>query len=181
MIYVFLADGFEESEALAPIDILRRGKQEVNTVGVTGKTVTGSHGIPVICDKRIEDIEINTDIKAVVLPGGMPGTLNLEKNEKLGKIIDYAYENGVLISAICAAPSILGHKGILKGKKATCYNGFEKDLIGAEVLSNPVVRDGRVITAFGAGAAFLFGFSLLEAVTDKETSENIRKSMRFGE
>ena len=181
MIYVFLADGFEEVEALAPIDILRRGKQEVSMVGVTGKTVTGSHGIPVICDKQIEEIELDTDIKAIVLPGGMPGTLNLEKNEKLSRIIDFAYENGILTGAICAAPSILGHKGILKGKKATCYSGFEKDLIGAEVLPNPVVRDGKIITAFGAGAALLFGFSLLEAVTDKETSENIRKSMRFGE
>ena len=181
MIYVFLADGFEELEALAPVDILRRGKQEVMTVGVTGKTVKGSHNIPVVCDEQIDNIVLDSNLKAVVLPGGMPGTVNLEKNKKLGEIIDYAVKNDIIIGAICAAPSILGHKGILNGRKATCFSGFEKDLIGAEVVSQPAVKDGNIITAFGAGAAFQFGFLLLEAVTDKEKSEDIRKSMRFGE
>lgn len=181
MVYVFLADGFEELEAMAPIDILRRAKQEVLTVGVTGKTVTGSHNIPVICDKTIDDIGENTDFDAIILPGGMPGTVNLENNKEVLKILDLAYEKNLIIGAICAAPSILGHKGILKGKNATCFNGFEKDLIGANVLSKPVVADKNIITAFGAGAAFEFGFAMLCALTDEDTSETIRKNMRFGE
>ena len=181
MIYVFLADGFEELEALAPVDILRRGNQEVMTVGVTGKTVKGSHNISVVCDEQIDNIVLDSNLKAVVLPGGMPGTVNLENNKKLGEIIDYAVKNDIIIGAICAAPSILGHKGILNGRKATCFSGFEKDLIGAKVVSQPAVKDGNIITAFGAGAAFQFGFLLLEAVTDNEKSEDIRKSMRFGE
>ena len=181
MILVFLADGFEELEATAPIDILRRGKKEVLTVGVTGKTVVGSHKIPVICDRTIDEITFDPSIEAIVLPGGMPGTVNLEKSGALQSIIDACASAGRFICAICAAPSILGHKGLLRDKEATCYTGFEKDLTGAVVKSQPVVRDGNIITAFGAGAAFQFGFEILAAVSDRETSENIRKSMRFGE
>ncbi len=181
MIYVLFADGFEELEAIAPVDILRRAGKEVITVGVTGKTVLGSHGIPVVCDCSVDDVVLSGNIEAVVLPGGMPGTLNLEKSEAVQKLLDFAKENNKIIGAICAAPSILGHKGFLKGKKATCFNGFEKELIGAEVLSIPTVKDGNIITAFGAGAAFEFGYALLKALTDEKTSENMKKSMRFGE
>ncbi len=181
MIYVFLAEGFEELEALAPVDILRRAKKEVVTVGVTGKTVKGAHGVPVVCDISIDEAEFSEKTEAIVLPGGMPGTLNLEKSEKVNKFIDFAEENKKIIGAICAAPGILGKKGLLKGKKATCFTGFEKDLSGAEVLSTPTVSDGNIVTAFGAGAAFQFGFELLKALTDEETAQNIRKSTRFGE
>ncbi len=181
MIYVFLAKGFEELEALAPVDILRRGGVEVKTVGVYEKTVLGSHNIPVTCDILIDEIENIDSIDGIVLPGGMPGTINLEQSEKVQKIIDVCNQKGKIVSAICAAPSILGHKGILKGKKATCYTGFEKDLIGADVCNCPVVRDGNIITGFGAGGAFQFGFKLLEAVKGADKSEEIRKSMRFGE
>ncbi len=181
MIYVFLADGFEELEALAPVDILRRGNRDVVTVGVTGKTVTGSHNVPVVCDMTVDEIKIDGSVQAIILPGGMPGTLNLEKSGILQKIIEECSKTGRLICAICAAPSILGHKGLLNGKEATCYTGFEKDLEGATVKSQPVVRDGNIITAFGAGAAFQFGFEILSAVSDKETAEKTRKAMRFGE
>ena len=181
MVLVFFAEGFEELEALAPVDILKRGQKEVTTVGVTAKTVTGSHNITVVCDKTIEEIDYTPDIEAIVLPGGMPGTLNLEKNGKLQKLIDDCNNANKLVCAICAAPSILGHKGILNGRAATCFNGFEKDLTGATVKSQPVVRDGNIITAFGAGAAFQFGYEILAAVSDRENSEKIRKSMRFGE
>ena len=180
MVYVFLAEGFEELEALAPVDILRRGGVDVKTAGIKGKTVTGAHGIPVTADINILEITDFSEIEAVMLPGGMPGTVNLEKDETLSAIIDYCYENGKILSAICAAPSILGHKGFLKGKKATCFDGFEKDLIGAETVNSPVVTDGNIITAFGAGAAFQFGFKILEALKGTEKSENIRKSMKFG-
>ena len=181
MVFVFLADGFEELEALAPVDILRRAKKDVVTVGVTGKTVTGSHNVPVVCDCTVDEIDLGDDAEALILPGGMPGTVNLENCGRLQKIIDKTDGAKTLICAICAAPSILGHKGLLTGKKATCYTGFEKDLAGAQVLPVPVVRDGNIITAYGAGAAFQFGCEILAALCDRETAENIRKSMRFGE
>lgn len=179
MVYVFLADGFEECEALIPVDILRRGGLNVQTVGVGGKTVSGSHGIPVVCDLT-EDEAATDGLKAIVLPGGMPGTLNLEKNKTVQQFIDFAAQKGLIIGAICAAPSILGHKGLLKGKKATCFPGFEKDLVGAEFSDVPTVRDGNIITAFGAGAAFDFGFELLAEVTgDKATAESLSRSMKY--
>lgn len=178
MIYIFLAEGFEECEALAPIDILRRAGIEIKTVGVGSKTITGSHGIPVVCD--IDEAEAVFDsLEGVILPGGMPGTLNLEKSETVQKFIDYAAQNNLLLGAICAAPSILGHKNLLNGKKATCFTGFEKDLLGATVTNQPVTCDGNIITAYGAGAAFDFGFKLLEYLTDSSTAENLRKQMRY--
>ena len=133
MIYVFLANGFEEVEALAPVDMLRRAKLDVTTVGVTGKIVTGSHRIPVTADITAEELQIGADMEMIVLPGGMPGTLNEEASETIQAAIDYCAKNDRWIGAICAAPSILGHKGLLQGKTATCYTGFEKDLLGAEI------------------------------------------------
>ncbi len=178
MVYVFLANGFEEVEAIAPVDILRRAKIEVKTVGVTGKTVTGAHGIEIAADIMIDDVKTD-DISAVVLPGGMPGTLNLEKCERLQQIIDYAAEKKAVIGAICAAPSILGHKGLLEGRKATCFTGFEKDLLGAKVVNEPCVTDENYVTAFGAGAGCLFGFKLVEALTDKEFAKKTAQDMRY--
>ncbi len=178
MIYVFLAEGFEECEALAPVDILRRGGLEVKTVGVGSKTVAGAHGIPVVCD--IKDSEAVTEgLSAVILPGGMPGTLNLKASDTVQCLLDYASENNLLIGAICAAPLILGGKGLLKGKRAICFPGFEDELIGAEITDSPVVKDGNIITAIGAGAAFDFGFALLTALTndEKETLE-LKKAMK---
>ena len=179
MVYVFLAEGFEELEALAPVDILRRGGIEVKTVGVGSKTVVGSHGIPVTCDITDSEASKSDKLSAVILPGGMPGTLNLEKSKIVSDFIDYAAEKELIIAAICAAPLILGHKGLLKGKSATCFNGFEKELIGADVKDDPVVRDGNIITSWGAGAAYEFAFWLLYAISgDKEKTESLRKSMR---
>lgn len=179
MIYVFLADGFEELEALAPVDILRRGGLEVKTVGVNGKTAAGAHKIPVVCDITAEEA-VTDGLEAIILPGGMPGTLNLEKSKYVGLFIDFAYNNGLYIGAICAAPSILGHKGLLKGKKATCFPGFEKDLDGAEFSDTPVVTDGKITTAYGAGAAFDFGFRLLSELTgDKAGTDALKKSMKY--
>ena len=120
MIYVFLANGFEEVEALAPVDMLRRAKLDVTTVGVTGKTVTGSHGIPLTADITAEELNIGADMEMIVLPGGMPGTLNEEASPAVQAAINYCTANDRWIGAICAAPSILGHKGLLKGKTAVC-------------------------------------------------------------
>ncbi len=176
MIYVFLAEGFEEVEALAPVDVLRRAGFDVKTVGVTGKYVTGSHGIKVEADITTEQLDVN-GLQAVILPGGMPGTLNLKADEKVKEYITYAAENNIIIGAICAAPSILGSMGLLKGKKAVCFPGFESELSGAEVVNMPTVRDGNIITAKGAGAALPFGFKLLEALTDTETALNLSENM----
>jgi len=179
MIYLFLADGFEECEALAPLDILRRAEIEIKTVGIGKKYITGSHGIEITADITDNEIVTDSNLKGIILPGGMPGTLNLEKSDTVQKAIDYADENNLLISAICAAPSILGHKGLLKNRKATCFNGFEKDLIDALVLDKAVVRDENFITAYGAGAAFDFGFEILSYLTDEATSEKLKKQMRY--
>ncbi len=178
MIYIFLAQGFEECEALAPVDILRRANFEVQTVGVGSKTVTGSHGIKIECDIT-EDIAVTRGLQAVILPGGMPGTVNLEKSETVQKFIDFAVKNNILLGAICAAPSILGHKGLLEGRKATCFTGFEKDLTGADVVNDRAVKDGNIVTAYGAGAAFDFGFLLLEALSGKNKAEVLKKQMRY--
>ena len=178
MIYIFLAEGFEECEALVPIDILRRAGFDIKTVGIGSKTVTGSHNIPIVCD--LEETELSTEnLEAVILPGGMPGTLNLENSPTVQKFLEFAAKNQLIIAAICAAPSILGHKGLLKGKKATCFTGFEKDLTDAIVVDLPAVKDGNIVTAYGAGAAFQFGFLILEALKGKEKSQDMKKQMRY--
>lgn len=179
MIYVFLADGFEETEAIAPIDLLRRAKKEVVTVGVGKNIITGSHKIPVVTDTTTDKINIDDNIEMIVLPGGMPGTLNLESDETVQKAIDYCVENNKIIGAICAAPSILGHKGLLEGKKAVCYTGFEKELKNAVIADAPAVADGNIVTARGAGAALDFGLKLIEVIESKELSESIKSQILF--
>lgn len=177
MVYVFLANGFEEIEALAPVDIMRRAGIECLTVGVGSKTVTGSHNICVTADIKTDEIDYGK-IDAVVLPGGMPGTTNLEKSEDVINALKYAYENGKTVAAICAAPSVLGHLGMLKGKTATCYSGYEKELIDANAVDKPVCCDGQIITARGAGVAQSFGFALVEKLVNKTTAEKIKLSMK---
>lgn len=177
MIYVFLADGFEETEAIAPIDILRRCGKDVLTVGIGGNIIKGSHGIPIVTDIEDKNIELNEDLEMIVLPGGMPGTKNLEASETVQKAIDYCSFNDLYIGAICAAPSILGHKGLLDGKKAVCYTGFEEELKGAEVLTVPSVIDGKIITARGAGVAVDFGLKLVEALYSEGRSKIMGESL----
>ncbi len=178
MIYCFLADGFEEVEALAAVDMIRRAGIELKTVGVDKKLVNGAHGIRVECDTVCDDILFDDTIEAVVLPGGMPGTLNLEKNETVQKAIDFAVDNGNFVCAICAAPSILGHKGLLRGKEAIAYPGFEKDLEGASISEKSVVRDGNIITAKGAGVAVDFGLEIVSAVSGAHKADEIRKAIQ---
>lgn len=178
MVYCFLADGFEELEAIAPIDMLKRAGIDVVTVGVTGKNVTGSHGITFVADIVAEEITLTNSVQAVILPGGMPGTINLEKSAEVQKAIDFACENGKYLCAICAAPSIVGHKGLLKGKKATAFPGFEKDLEGAVVNGDFVAVDGKFITAKGAGVATEFGLEIVRCLVSAEKSEEIRKAIQ---
>ncbi len=178
MIYCFLADGFEEVEALAAVDMIRRAGLELRTVGVDNILIKGAHGIKVECDCTLDEIALDDNLSAVILPGGMPGTLNLEKNKTVQMAIDYASENGKLICAICAAPSILGHKGLLKGKEAIAYPGFEKDLEGAEISKKHVVCDGNIITAKGAGVAVDFGLEIVSYLSGAEKADEIRKAIQ---
>lgn len=179
MIYVFLADGFEEIEALTPVDMLRRCEQEVITVGVGRNAIRGSHGIVVGTDITDEELVLGDDTEMIILPGGMPGTLNLEANPNVQKAIDFCIENNRYVAAICAAPSILGHKGLLKGKKATCYTGFESQLEGAEVSSDSVCADGNIITSRGAGTAMDFALKLAEVLTSAERSKMLKDSVIY--
>lgn len=178
MVYVFLADGFEEIEALTPVDILRRGRVDVVTVGVGGRTVRGSHNITVaadIADSELPDLE---GTEGVILPGGMPGTLNLEKCPAVINTVKYCAEKGLLISAICAAPSILGHMGLLKDKKAVCYPSFESELEGYKACDEFVCRDGNIITAKGMGVSVDFGLEILAYLRGEELSGKIRGSIQ---
>ncbi len=178
MIYCFLAEGFEEVEALAAVDMIRRAGLNLRTVGVGNLMINGAHGIKVECDCTKDDIILDSNLSAVILPGGMPGTINLERDETVQKAIDFAVENEKLICAICAAPSILGHKGILRGKEAIAYPGFEKDLEGAVISKKHVVRDGNIITAKGAGVAVDFGLEIVAYLSGEEKAEEIRKAIQ---
>lgn len=180
MVYVFLADGFEEIEAIAPIDLLRRAGKEVTTVGVTGKTVMGAHGITVTADITEDELTSFEGTEMIVLPGGMPGTLNEEKSAVVQAAIDCCCRNNIPMGAICAAPSILGHKGILDGKTAVCYPGFEQELTGASIGSTGVVTDGSITTARGAGVAVDFGLELVKVLCGEEKSQQIRAAIICG-
>ena len=149
MVYVFLANGFEEMEALAPVDLLRRAGVEVFTVGVGSDMIVSSHNIPVKTDTTVDKIVLNDELEMIVLPGGMPGTLNLEASPDVLGAVDYCADNNRYIAAICAAPSIIGHKGLLDGRYATCFPGYEKDLKGAIHSARLVAVDGKFITAKG--------------------------------
>ena len=179
MVYVFLADGFEEIEALAFTDILRRAEIEVNTVSVNNDGyATGSHGIKVVTDINIDSVDKNS-ADAIVLPGGMPGTLNLQKNNKVIECVNFAVDSNKLLGAICAAPMILGELGILDGKKVTCYPGFEKHLKGAISTGNKAERDGNIITGKGAGATHEFACCFVAALKNKELADEIISAMHY--
>lgn len=177
MVYVFLADGFEEVEAITPIDYLRRADIDVVTVGVTGASVTGAHNVTLMCDVTEDEIDI-TKAQGIVLPGGMPGTLNLEKSEIVQDAIDYCVKNNLLISAICAAPSILGHKNLLENKNAVCFPGFESELYGAKIADGFAVTDSNIITAKGAGAASEFAFEIIKYLCDDEVAAKIKATVQ---
>lgn len=177
MVYVFLAEGFEIIEALAPVDMLRRAKIDVKTVGVTGEVVTSSCGIPVKCDMLIDDFDFY-GVEAIVLPGGMPGTLNLEENSIVQGAINNAINTNTLVCAICAAPSILGHKGLLNEKEATCFPGFEDALEGATLSESYVVTDGNIITARGAGVCIDFGLEIVKQIKGEKIANEIKSSIQ---
>ena len=178
MVYVTLADGFEEIEAITPIDILRRADIAVTTVSISDNlTVTGAHGICVTADKTMSQINPQ-DMEALILPGGAGHEL-LDASNEGHALINHALSNNLYIAAICAAPSILGKKMLLDGKNATCFPGFEQYLYGANIKKDKVVTDGKIVTAKGAGAAAEFGFEICSLLKGKDTAEALRKIMQY--
>ena len=177
MVYVFLADGFEIIEAMAPIDMLRRAKVGVTTVGIDKKLITSSCGITVQADITSDEFEF-TDVEAIVIPGGAQGVINLERSALVQAAIDEAVECGALICAICAGPSILGHKGLLNGKNAICYPGFEDALEGATISNEHVVTDGDFITAKGAGVAVEFGLEIVKELVGEDEAQAVKSAIQ---
>ena len=176
MVYLFLADGFEEVEALCPLDLLRRAGADVKTVGITGKQVTGSHNITVTADILPEEIVLDRELEMIILPGGMPGTTNLDASGTVHEAIRFAAERGITIGAICAAPMIIGKLGYLSGRSAICYPGFEKYLIGANISAKSVVVDENFITAKGMGVAAQFGLALVNVLFGEDCVSELFKS-----
>ena len=176
---VFFGTGYEEIEALTVVDLLRRAGVETDTVSVMDeKTVTGSHKIPVVMDKMLDEINFE-EVDMIVLPGGMPGTRNLEACEKLMEQVDAFVKAGKPVCAICAAPSILGHRGHLEGKKAIAFPGFEEQLTGAQVVYEPVVVDGTIITSRGMGCAIDFGLAIVEYFKGKEEAAALAEKIIY--
>ena len=180
MIVVFLAEGFEEIEALTPVDVLRRAGFTVKTaaVGGGGLTVCGSHGIPVTADLAAEDISALADeIEMVVLPGGMPGAKHLDEDKTVDEVLKTAARAGKKLAAICAAPMVLGRRGLLAGRRATCFPGFESELKGAVVTGGRVEIDGGIVTACGMGAATEFALALTEVLKGGAAAEKMRAAI----
>ena len=176
MIIVLLADGFEEIEALTPVDMLRRAGASVKTVGVGGKIAVGSHGIPVICDILPEEVKLS-DVSIAIFPGGMPGSLNLDASPFTDEVIEAVSKNGGRLAAICAAPLILGRRGLLDGREAICYPGFEGELRGARISESSVVTDGNITTAKGMGVALEFSKELITLIYGKEKAEELSSAI----
>lgn len=176
---IFLANGFEEAEALVPADLLRRAGAEVLMVSVDGEeTVTGAHGICVHADCPIEALD-RTSLGCVMLPGGMPGTEKLYESFKVRTMIQYAAENGLYVAAICAAPSILGKMGLLDGRRYACYPGFEKEIPDGIRTGKKVEQDDTFVTAEGMGVAFEFGFRLVELLFGSAKAAELKDQTRF--
>lgn len=176
MVYLFLANGFEEIEALCPLDLLRRAGVEVTTVGVGGDMIRGSHGITVQADLP-DTMFADATPEMVILPGGMPGSKNLDASRTVDMALKAAVRNDAFIGAICAAPFVLGKRGLLAGKEAICYPGFENELTGAVISDKRVVRDGKFITAAGMGVALEFGLALVEALKGEQVAEELRRAV----
>ncbi len=176
-IAVHLAKDFEEIEAVGIIDTLRRAGLEVIVVSVTGeREVTGSHGIKITADQLFEEVQYS-QVKMIVLPGGMPGAKNLKEHEGLRKRILELQKDGRPLAAICAAPMVLGDLGLLKGKTVTCFPGFEDQLTGARVTGSDVEKDGNIITGKGAGVAIHFALKIVETLKSSQEAEELRQRM----
>ena len=176
MVYVLLGTGFEEVEAIAPVDLMRRAGIPVLTVGVTGKTVSGSHNIPVVADIEIDEMDL-TAMDMIVLPGGLGGVASARASRKAMDALAFAWENGKYVAAICAGPTVLADLGITDNKNATCYPGCEGGMGSANVLTEAVVRDGRLITGASAGCAVPFGLALIETLKGGDAAKTVAEQI----
>ena len=177
MVYMLLGTGFEETEAIAPLDLLRRAGVDVMTVGVTGKTVYGSHNIGICADITLEEMDL-TDLEMVIIPGGLGGVASLRSSQSALDALTFAWENGKFVAAICAGPTVLADLGITDGRKATCYPGCEDGMGSAQVAENAAcVRDGNLITGTSAGCAVAFGLELVAALKGRETADAIARQI----
>ena len=177
MVYMLLGTGFEETEAIAPLDLLRRAGVEVRTVGVNGKVITGSHKIPVTADIELGEMDL-TALEMIILPGGMGGVTSVRASKDAMNALKFAWDNGCYVAAICAGPTVLADLGITDGKNATCFPGCEDGMGSAN--KNPgaaAVRDGRLITGTSAGCAIPFGLKLIEVLKGTETADMIAKQI----
>lgn len=179
MIYTFLATGFEDIEALAPVDIMRRAGLQVETVSITGdRIVESAHGVGVVADRLLSEIDFR-EAELLFLPGGLPGATNLDACEPLRNGLRRHHERGGLIAAICAAPLVLGHLGLLDDHRATCYPGFETELGQARYTAALVEQDGQFLTGKGPGAAFALGYAIVERLVGKNVAAQLREGMMY--
>lgn len=177
MVYMLLGTGFEETEAIAPLDLLRRAGIPAATVGINGKIIVGGHGIAVEADRSLDEVD-RSQLDMVILPGGLGGVASIRGSQAAMDLIRFAWDNGKFVAAICAGPTVLADLGITAGKNATCYPGCEENM-GSAVVSDtvPCIRDGRLITGASAGCAVPFGLLLIEALRGKEASEAIARQI----
>ena len=180
-VYVFFANGTEEIEGLTVIDLLRRAGINVESVSIEeNPEVMGSHEILIKTDKRLSEI-VYDDADMLVIPGGMPGTMNLLACEELQKVLKQFHQKGKMLAAICAAPIVLGAAGVLEGKRATCYPGYEDRLLGASYEEQPVVSDGNIITSRGLGTAIEFSLAIIDHFCGNEKAEQIGKAIIYNQ
>ena len=173
MVYMLLGTGFEETEAIAPLDLLRRAGVEIMTVGVNGKTVYGSHKIGVEADIELGEMDL-TNLEMIILPGGLGGVTSVRASKEAMDALAFAWENGKYVGAICAGPTVMADLHITDGKKATCYPGCETGMGSANMIpGQAVVRDGNLITGTSAGCAIPFGLALVEALKGEETAKTV--------
>lgn len=177
MVYMLLGTGFEETEAIAPLDLLRRANVEVQTVGISGKTVYGSHKIGIEADILLADMDLSK-LDMIILPGGLGGVASARASREAMAALAWAWENGKYVAAICAGPTVLADLGITDGKNCTCYPGCEDGMGSANMIDNAAaVRDGRLITGTSAGCAIPFGLKLIEVLKGSEEAERIAKQI----
>ncbi len=177
MVYMLLGTGFEETEAIAPLDLMRRAGIPVMTVGVTGKTVIGSHGIPVVADITLGEMDL-TQMEMIVLPGGLGGVSSVRSSSAALDALRFGWENGAFVAAICAGPTVLAELGITAGRDVTCYPGCESQMPGAKVHADvPCIQDGKLITGASAGCATAFGLALIRALKGSAAADHVAQQI----